>query len=95
MDRIVGLQLFLLLQLLDVLTTLIGLRLGLGEASPFIRYLLQLGPMAGLLASKMVAISLAGFCAWSGRHQVIRYVNCWYGTLVVWNVALILFGPHK
>ena len=89
-DHIPGLQLFLFLQLLDVLTTAIGLELGLGEASPFVRFIMQVGPMTGLLASKAIAIFLAAFCVWSGRYQVIRYINYWYVALVAWNMALIL-----
>ena len=88
-DRIPGLQFFLLLQILDVVTTAVGFRVGLGEASPFIRYLMQVGPMGGLLGSKVVAMLLAGFCIWSGRFQVIRYVNVWYSALVLWNLLLI------
>jgi len=83
-------QIFLYLQMLDVLTTWLGFRLGLGEASPFIRFLIGFGPMAGLLASKLVALGLGGFCVWSGRYQVIRLVNYWYAALVVWNLTLIL-----
>ena len=89
-ERIFGLQHFLLLQLLDVVTTIIGFEVGLSEASPFIRYMMQVGPIAGLLLSKVVAILLAAFCIASGRYQVIRYVNFWYAALVAWNFALIL-----
>ena len=88
-DRIPGLQIFLVLQLLDVVTTMIGFKVGLAEASPFVRFLIHLGPMTGLLVSKVIAILLAGFCVWSGRYQVIRYINYWYAALVAWNVALI------
>ena len=91
-DRIPGLQFFLLLQLLDVVTTAIGFRVGLGEASPFIRYLMQVGPLTGLLVSKVIAILLAGFCIRSGRYHVIRYVNYWYAALVAWNITLILLA---
>jgi len=91
-ERIPGLQVFLFLQLLDVLTTLIGFEKGLTEASPFVRFLVQFGPMTGLFASKAIAIMLAGFCVWSGRYQVIRYINYWYAALVLWNVALIVWA---
>ena len=91
-ERIPGLQVFLFLQLLDVLTTLIGFEKGLTEASPFVRFLVQFGPMTGLFVSKAIAIVLAGFCVWSGRHQVIRYINYWYAALVLWNVALIVWA---
>src|SRR5262245_18954461 len=87
LQRIPGLHLFLLLQLLAVVTTLIGFQFGLGEASPFIRYLMQVGPTVGVIASKGVAVLLAAFCIASGRTRVIRYINFWYAALVVWNVA--------
>jgi hypothetical protein len=83
-------ELFLFLQLLDVLTTILGLRLGLGEASPFIRFLMNMGPLAGLLASKVVAVVLGGICVYLGRFHVIRWINYWYAALVMWNMALIL-----
>jgi len=90
MDYIPGLQFFLLLQLLDVATTAVGFSVGLGEASPFIRSLMQAGPMTGLLASKLIALMLAAFCIRTSRYNVIRYVNVWYSALVVWNVTLIV-----
>ncbi len=52
-------EVFIYLQLLDFITTLIGMRLGLGEASPFIRWLMHVGPAAGLAVSKLVAFDSA------------------------------------
>ena len=37
-------QVFIYLQLLDLLTTLLGFRLGAAEASPFIRLMMHAGP---------------------------------------------------
>ena len=85
-----SLQLFLGLQVLDVFTTWLGLRLGLYEASPFIQVLMRMGPMAGLLASKAVALSLGGLCIWCQRLRVILWINCWFAALVIWNLALIV-----
>lgn len=89
-DRSLSLQIFLYLQLLDVLTTWLGFRLGLGEASPFIRLLMQVGPMAGVLASKLVAVALGAVCVWRRRYSVISMINYWYAALVIWNFTLIL-----
>jgi hypothetical protein len=89
MDRVPGLYVFLLLQLLDVVTTLVGLEAGLSEANAFVRFMMQFGPLTGLLASKAVALLLAGFCVVSRRHRVIRYICYWYAALVLWNVVLI------
>jgi hypothetical protein len=87
--RMIHLELFVYLQLLDFLTTWIGLRLGLAEASPFIRHLMQFGPAAGLAASKLLALALAGLSVWLNRRNVVRWINYWYAALVVWNMALI------
>jgi len=85
-----SLQLFLCLQTLDVLTTCLGFRLGLHEASPFIQVLMGMGPIAGLLASKVIALSLGGFCIWRERLRVILWINYWYTALVIWNLTLIV-----
>jgi hypothetical protein len=45
--------------------------------------------LAGLLASKAIAVGLAAFCVWKGRFNVIRLINYWYAALVVWNLALL------
>jgi len=85
------LQAFVYLQLLDFLSTLIGLKLGLSEASPTIRPLIEpLGIGAAVAASKLIAFSLAGFCLFTGRDKVIRWINYWFAALVVWNMTLII-----
>jgi hypothetical protein len=89
-DWSLNLQLFLYLQALDALTTWLGLKVGLAEASPFIQLLMHLGPLTGLLASKAVAVLLGGFCVWRKRFHVINWINYWYATLVLWNLSLIV-----
>jgi hypothetical protein len=74
---------------LDVATTWLGLRLALGEASPFITALMHWGPLAGVLASMVVAVGLGAVCVWTRRYQVIHLINYWYTALVVWNLALL------
>jgi hypothetical protein len=81
---------FLYLQVLDLLTTLVGLKLGISEASPFVRSLLQFGPGVAVTASKLVAIALAAVCFMLNRSRLIVWVNCWYGLIVVWNLCTIL-----
>ncbi len=89
-DWSLSVQAFLYLQVLDVLTTWLGFRVGLSEASPFIQFLMHLGPLTGLLGSKLVAVSLGAFCVWRRRFHVIHLINYFYAALVVWNMALIL-----
>jgi hypothetical protein len=85
-------QVFLYLQLLDLLTTLLGLRLGAAEASPFIRLLMQSGPTAGLIASKVLALGIGALCVYVNKRHIIRWISYWYGGLVVWNLMVLLAG---
>ena len=85
------LQAFAYLQLLDFLTTMIGLRLGLSEASPTIRPLIEpLGMELAVGVSKLIAFALAGFCLVTNRQRLIRWINYWFAALVVWNMMLII-----
>jgi hypothetical protein len=79
--------------LLDLLTTLVGLRAGAVEASPFIRTLMHLGPAAGVLLSKALALGLAGYCIYSKKLGLIRLITYWYGGLIVWNLMVMLSAP--
>jgi hypothetical protein len=87
------LQIFIYLQMLDLLRTLIGFKLGAGEASPFIRMLMHAGPTGGVVASKCIAAALAGLCLYLRRPHLIRWSNYWYGGLVVWNLMIVLVAP--
>jgi len=81
---------FVYLQLLDLLTTLIGFRIGAAEASPFIRTLMHAGPMTGVILSKLLALGLGGYCVYTKKLGLIRLINYWYGVLVVWNLMIML-----
>jgi len=86
-------QVFFYLQLLDLLTTLIGLRLGAAEASPFVRLLMHAGPALGIAASKVLAIALGAYCVYTRRLGLIRLMSYWYGGLVAWNLFILLALP--
>jgi len=88
-------QVFLYLQVLDFLTTLVGLRMGLQEGSPFIRALMEWGPEAGLFISKGIAVVLGGICIWQNRRHLLRWINYWYAGLVVWNLCLISIAQGR
>jgi len=84
------LQIFVYLQVLDLLTTLIGFKLGAAEASPFIRVLMHAGPTTGVILSKLVALGLAGLCVYTRKMHLIKWASYWYGVLVVWNLSIML-----
>ena len=84
------LEVFAFLQLLDLLTTMIGFRLGGSEASPFIRMFLTFGPVPALMLAKAVAFGLGGACIILRRIHIITYINYWYAALTTWNLTIIL-----
>jgi len=81
---------FLALQSLDVVTTLLGLRLGAREASVFVGRMLALGPVEGLLISKCFAIILAAAALGFKRPRVVVFLNYWFAVLIAWNLITIL-----
>jgi hypothetical protein len=85
-----AIQVFLYLQVLDLLTTLLGFRLGASEASPFIRVLMHAGPTTGVILSKFLAIGLGALCVVLNRAHLIRWISYWFAVLVIWNLCVIL-----
>lgn len=83
-------EVFLLLQLLDFMTTLIGMRLGGAEMSPFVRWMMSFDMVLGLSMVKLLGIAMGGFCLATRRFRVIGWVNIFFAALVVWNLQNIL-----
>jgi len=83
-------EVFLYLQILDILSTLIGFSLGNSEASPFVRLLVHWGPLAGVVLSKIVAVGIAFICLLLRRRKLILWINYFYAALVVWNLYTTL-----
>ena len=81
---------FVYLQLLDLLTTLVGFRLGAHEASPFIRMLMHVGPAFGVMVSKVLSLCLGALCVYYKKNHLVRWISYWYGGLVVWNLMIML-----
>ena len=84
-----SLSIFVFLQILDILTTLIGLSLGAGEASAFVATLMHLGPIQGLLISKILAVILVLIALRRRQPRIVVLANFWFAGLVTWNLALI------
>lgn len=83
-------EVFLYLQVLDILTTLIGFSLGNSEASPFVRLMVHWGPFTGLVLSKILAVGIAFTCLLLHRRKLILWINYWYAAIVVWNLYTTL-----
>ena len=87
-----SLTIFVALQTLDVLTTLIGLQVGAREGSVFIGQLMQVGPVAALLICKIFAVFLAATAMKLKRPRVIVVLNLWFVVIVAWNLAMIVLS---
>jgi len=83
------LTIFFSLQVLDILTTLAGLRAGASEGSLFIGRLLAFGPLTGLVISKALALGLAAYAAVLQRERLLRFVNFWFAGVVARNLVVI------
>jgi hypothetical protein len=85
-----SLSVFVFLQVLDVLTTLIGLRLGAGEASPFVARLMHLGAVPALMITKLLAVILILIALRRRQPHILVVANFWFAGLVTWNLVAIL-----
>jgi hypothetical protein len=81
---------FLALQILDVLTTLLGLQVGAQEGSIFLRRLMDIGPLPALLLAKIMAVALVMVAMRMKRPRVVVFLNYWFAVVVTWNLGTIL-----
>lgn len=86
------LMFFVVLQLFDSLTTLLGFKMGLGEGNPVVRSILpSAGPILGVVLSKVAALGLVVLCIQLNRRAIIGKINRWYVALILWNFANICY----
>ena len=90
-----SLSVFVFLQVLDIITTLIGLRLGAGEASAFIGRLMHLGVVPALLICKLMAVILVLIALRHHQPRVVVLANFWFAALVTWNLLAIFAQAWK
>ena len=77
---------FVVLQVLDLLTTLAAFRVGAFEVNPLVAHLTTLfGPVGGLVCSKLIALLLA----WWVRNR-LWMVNLFYAGIICWNVYVLV-----
>jgi hypothetical protein len=91
-----AIHIFVYLQLLDFLTTLVGFRFGASEVSPFIAKLIHAtSPALGVAASKVVGLGIGGLCVAMNRARLVAWINYWYAGLIVWNLCVILTAGNR
>jgi hypothetical protein len=83
---------FVALQVLDILTTLMGLQMGAREGSMFLGRLMRAGPVAALLIAKIIAVLLVAMAMKFKRPRVVVFLNYWFAAVVSWNLVIILLS---
>jgi uncharacterized membrane protein len=79
---------FIALQALDLLTTMVAFRMGAYEVNPLVAHLtFTFGRFRGVLISKLIAIGIA-----MGVRRLIWVVNVFYAIIVLWN-SMTLVAP--
>jgi len=77
---------FILIQLLDLLTTLVVFRIGGYEANPMVATLIaNLGRTGGLVMSKLIALVLM-----LGVRKRLWMVNLIYIGVICWNLIVVV-----
>ena len=80
---------FVSLQALDVITTLIGIRVGAQETNIVVARLMDLGPTTGLLIAKLLGILIILAVFVRGKLRLIRLCNFLFAGIVTWNLVMI------
>jgi hypothetical protein len=93
-----ALLIFIVLQCLDILTTLMFLNHGMAEGNPVVRWALShaYAPWVGLTVSKMVAAMIGQYCYRTRRITLLWRANAGYSLVVGWNLIAIapVFFAH-
>ncbi|HVW11845.1 MAG TPA: DUF5658 family protein [Bryobacteraceae bacterium] len=86
-----ALPVFLTLQCLDVLTTLLFLRRGIGEGNVLVAWILPQvqTPWTILALAKVPAMTMGYYWYRRGRVNVMQLANFGYAAVVLWNIATI------
>lgn len=87
-----SLSLFIYLQLLDLLTTVLFLKLGLGESSWIVAALIRWSPILGVMIAKAGTIILAVIAVRYHKDRLMRLVNVGYCGVVAWNLFCMVMA---
>ena len=87
---------FSYLQVLDLLTTMAFLSVGVQEGNPLVRVALASGDnLPGLLLVKGVAIGIAIYCWQAKRHTVLYRANWFFAAVVAWNLIAFVIVSNR
>jgi hypothetical protein len=80
------------LQVLDALSTLVFLNLGVQEGNPLIRVAFHYAgePLEAMVIAKLFAIGLALLAWHSGRKRLLLKMDILFGLCLIWNLIIIV-----
>jgi len=81
---------FVLLQLADIITTMIALATGGVEQNPIVSRFMALGSLQGLILSKVIMLATAAVAIRYRKFRAIRCANLIFGAIVLWNITVII-----
>ena len=90
-----SLTVFVALQILDIFTTIVGMKMGAAETSLFIGRLMQVGPVAALLIAKLFAVLLVAIALKMQRPRTVVFLNFWFVAVVSWNLVMIVITGFR
>jgi hypothetical protein len=92
-----GLLWYAYLQLLDVLTTVAFLVVGVEEGNPLVRLAMFLAPspLWGLAMIKGLAIGLAVYCVRVGKARLLSRINLLFAIVVAWNLVAVIIASVR
>ncbi|HYM11145.1 MAG TPA: DUF5658 family protein [Bryobacterales bacterium] len=85
-----SLSLFIYLQMLDLLTTMLFLKMGLSESSWLVGALVHWSPILGVLMAKLVAIAIGCLAVRYHKDRVVKLANVGYSGVVAWNLLCMI-----
>jgi hypothetical protein len=82
---------YCVLQLLDMITTVVFLSAGVQEGNPIVAQAIRWAqdPVGALMGVKLIAIAIGVYCFRVGRLKLLRRINWLFAVLVMWNVVAI------
>jgi len=82
------------LQVLDFLSTLAFLLVGVQEANPVVRFALEHSPspVVGLALVKGAALVLGAYCLVKRKLALLQRINVMFAIVVAWNLVALIIG---
>lgn len=81
---------FIILNLLDCITTYIGISNGLVEANLLLGYFMEYSVILGLAIKMLLAIVIVGLLKTFNKVKLLKAVNIAFCMIVVWNATMLL-----